>query len=1094
MKSTFFEYLRNQKINSFGYLKVCFSFFLILFLNFLNAQEVKQAFGIYDFKVYQTEDGLPGLVITSFMKDSKGYLWIGAYGGISRFDGKNFISYTTEEGLPNNRISKIVEDTLGNFWIGTDNGLSRFDGDTFVNYFTEHNLPHNQIWDVHKDIQNRIWVATSGGWCQVNYYPDSDTVIFNNYKISDDPKTNIIKQIVSGKKGEMYIGADDKIYRFENDSVYPLEIKLGVYNMIIDQAGQLWTTRWGSFQCYVPDSSQSILSFKKIADHNFGFPTSYLYEDPEGIIWIGTWNKGLFKYDGKTFTQFTTKNGLPGNSIWSIFMDEERNLWVGTFDAGLVKLSQEKFIQLDQDYGLANDAVNSIFKDSRNNLWIATEAGISVLDTNKQIVNFREIENIHLNKINGFAEDLHGSIYFSSYGGIPFKTGFVYKQQKWIRTESGFGSFCITSDYQGNIWGGHDGGGGAQKFDGVSSLHYQMGSDRNQNRILRIFEDRDHNIWMGTYKFGITIFRNDSLLSFAKEFDHSIVTAITQDSTGNIWVGTEGNGLFNCILKGNQIQVNKRMTKADGIPGGIINGLLVDQFENLWIGSNMRAGKLDLHAFYGKGEINIVNYGMQEGLKGVSCTPTCLDAEGFLWFATPKGAVRYNYRKDIKNRIEPKLLITDIKLFFHKENLGRYADHIDNKSGLPVKMVLPFDKNHLTFEFIGLSYQNPDMVKYQYKLEGFDNEWSPVTKKSEATYSNLPPGNYSFLVKSCNNDGLWNKYPSSIQFAIAAPFWQTWWFYGSSFILLILGIHSFMKVRTNNLRQSKLLLEEKVKVRTIEVVKQKEEIELQKLIVEEKNKAIIDSMQYAKRIQSAILPPEKLIKQYLEKSFILYLPKDIVAGDFYWLEHKDDNILFAAADCTGHGVPGAMVSVVCNNGLNRSVREYGISEPGKILDKTREIIIQEFEKSEEDVKDGMDIALCSLRFEVRGLKLKDSETVALLQYAGANNSLWIIRNKEFIEYKPNKQPIGKVDNPKPFTTHTIELQKEDTVYVFTDGFADQFGGEKGKKFMYKPFKELLLSIQEKTMEEQKIMLEQHFENWKEKLEQVDDVCIIGVRI
>ena len=257
------------------------------------------------------------------------------------------------------------------------------------------------------------------------------------------------------------------------------------------------------------------------------------------------------------------------------------------------------------------------------------------------------------------------------------------------------------------------------------------------------------------------------------------------------------------------------------------------------------------------------------------------------------------------------------------------------------------------------------------------------------------------------------------------------------------------------------------------------------LLLAEKNKEITDSITYAKRIQNAILPSDTTVKEYLPNNFVLYLPKDIIAGDFYWLERKDDNILFAAADCTGHGVPGAMVSVVCNNALNRTVREYGLTNPAEILNKTREIVVQEFEKSDEDVKDGMDISLCCLDL---------SGSYAILQWAGANNPLWIIRKHELIEVKPNKQPIGKTDNPLSFTTHEIQLQKGDTIYVFTDGFADQFGGPKGKKFMYKPFKELLLSIQNKTMEEQKIVLEQHFENWRGNIEQVDDVCVIGVRI
>jgi serine phosphatase RsbU (regulator of sigma subunit)/tetratricopeptide (TPR) repeat protein len=270
--------------------------------------------------------------------------------------------------------------------------------------------------------------------------------------------------------------------------------------------------------------------------------------------------------------------------------------------------------------------------------------------------------------------------------------------------------------------------------------------------------------------------------------------------------------------------------------------------------------------------------------------------------------------------------------------------------------------------------------------------------------------------------------------------------------------------------------------------KQKQIIEEQKMVVEnardlleEKNTEITDSIQYAKRIQNAILPPAKIVKQYLEKSFIFYKPKDIVAGDFYWLEHKDDVVLFAAADCTGHGVPGAMVSVICNNALNRSVREYGLTDPGKILDKSREIVIQEFEKSDEEVRDGMDIALCVLNGNQ-------------LQYAGAHNPLWLIRNEELIEIKATKQPIGQFDKPILYETHHVDLEKGDTIYIFSDGYIDQFGGEKGKKFKAKSFKDLLLSIQEKNMDEQKQIIDETFETWRGNLEQIDDVCVIGVRV
>lgn len=265
--------------------------------------------------------------------------------------------------------------------------------------------------------------------------------------------------------------------------------------------------------------------------------------------------------------------------------------------------------------------------------------------------------------------------------------------------------------------------------------------------------------------------------------------------------------------------------------------------------------------------------------------------------------------------------------------------------------------------------------------------------------------------------------------------------------------------------------------------KQKAIIEEQKMLVDEKNTEILDSITYAKRLQDAILPPLSAVKEQFPDSFILFKPKDIVAGDFYWFEQIDDLTFFAAADCTGHGVPGAMVSVVCSNALNRAVKEFGIKEPGKILDKVRELVVETFQKSGSDVKDGMDISLCSYH-------KKSSQ----LKWAGANNPLWIIKSGELVEYKANKQPIGKVDSPTPFTTHLIDLASGDAVYVFTDGYADQFGGPKGKKFKYAPFKETLQSLQSLAADQQSKELDQVIENWKGKLAQVDDILVMGIKI
>ncbi len=303
------------------------------------------------------------------------------------------------------------------------------------------------------------------------------------------------------------------------------------------------------------------------------------------------------------------------------------------------------------------------------------------------------------------------------------------------------------------------------------------------------------------------------------------------------------------------------------------------------------------------------------------------------------------------------------------------------------------------------------------------------------------------------------------------------------------------------------------------IEQQKQEVEQTHIALSEKNQEVMDSIRYAKRIQEAILPPREMLNRYLKNGFILYQPKDIVAGDFYWLDiyqsGEGEYIYFAAADCTGHGVPGAMVSVVCSNALSKALNEDKKTDTGELLDRTRELVIQRLSKGEEDVKDGMDISLARYHPKTKEL-----------QWSGANNPLWIIRRTSspdaapdevsgktealelpntpvktltlgdytLYEIKGDKQPVGKVDNPQPFTAHTIKVQPGDTLYLFTDGFADQFGGPKGKKLKYKPFKELLLRIQSLSPEEQKQELERFFAEWKGELEQVDDVCILCMKI
>lgn len=272
------------------------------------------------------------------------------------------------------------------------------------------------------------------------------------------------------------------------------------------------------------------------------------------------------------------------------------------------------------------------------------------------------------------------------------------------------------------------------------------------------------------------------------------------------------------------------------------------------------------------------------------------------------------------------------------------------------------------------------------------------------------------------------------------------------------------------------------------ILAQKKIVETQKILVEKRNRETLDSINYAKYLQEAILPKPKEMNNFIKDYFIFYLPKDIVAGDFYWffaLESNPSKFLIAAADCTGHGVPGAMVSVVCANALNRCVKEFGLTLPGKILDKTTELVLETFENSENQIKDGMDISLA----------LVDVENSKLF-WAGANSPLWILRsaNNQLQEFKPNKQPVASSDNPILFTTQEIDIEKNDTIYLFTDGYVDQTGGEKGKKLMKKTLREIVLSLAENDIQSQHKIITDSFFNWKKQEEQVDDICFIGIKI
>jgi serine phosphatase RsbU (regulator of sigma subunit) len=388
---------------------------------------------------------------------------------------------------------------------------------------------------------------------------------------------------------------------------------------------------------------------------------------------------------------------------------------------------------------------------------------------------------------------------------------------------------------------------------------------------------------------------------------------------------------------------------------------------------------------------------------------------------------------------------------------------------------LNYNEKSVLFDYYSICLTNPDVVRYKVKLEGAEEEWRPVTDQTSAIYSALPPGKYTFNVIASNSQGIWNTKPVTYHFIIRPPFYLTWWFILASFALIVVIVVMYIKIREQNLIREKIVLEAKVKERTAEVVLKSREIE-------EKNKDITASIRYAERIQRAMLPKEDTFAE----TFVLFMPKDIVSGDFYWMYDNGDWQFIAVVDCTGHGVPGAFMSIIGHNSLNKVVREYGLTRPSAIVDQlNNEVMKALMQRHEKAINDGMDLALIAFN--------KKNFT---LEFAGAYNPLYVVRKGEVFVYKGDRFPIGMttMDEKKNFTNQPVDIRPGDMIYMCSDGYADQFGSADVKKYKSGNVKKLLSSIWNLPVNEQKERLESEILTWKGDLAQVDDILFIGTKI
>ncbi|MBL4652521.1 MAG: SpoIIE family protein phosphatase [Flavobacteriales bacterium] len=1081
--------------NTMRHLKIAI---LFIFLHFLTQNTVAQ---LYNFTHYSVEDGLAQNQILSIYQDSKGYIWYGTnLGGVSVFDGNTFKTISETDGLPSNVVFSIIEDDKNRMLLATNGGLGVWDGKIFTNYNKENGLGHDRVFKVFQDSKKIIWLGAGLGVCQlindsiVKFDLDTNLSKLPVYQIYEDSKNNIWFCTIMGG-----------VFKYDGKSIVRYTKEQGLLHnfaksVIEDDEGNIWIGTLGGFNVLTTEGK---IIERRIAYNDSILTVNSAAKDVDGTLWFGT-ESGLIRYKNDEFKKYNLENGINSVKILTVLVDDENNLWLGSNGKGVSKLNYhgDIFSSYSVNHGIANDIVTSIFEDSEGSMWIGSDGGITRFKDNQFKVYSKTVGVTKLGvaaEARNIIETSEGNLWIATKStGLVSKIGDEFTNST---IEDGLISntcYSVLKDKQGTLWLGSNKGIVTKK----EGEDFQVFPELKGETIWSIHQDKKGRMWFTTDK-GASLYDGSSIQYFGKKdgFVDDRVRKIVEDKQGNFWFGTN-KGIFR--YNGDSFT---RIDDQSGLISNTIYSILITKSGMMWLGTQAGIQRIDINEFNSTGKFVTRFYSKEEGFIGVECNSNAIfeDSKGKIWFGTVQGVTIFDPELETINSKDPNTHITNLRLEFEDYDWSEFSD--GEIEGLPTNLELTYKKNHLSFGFVGISYCAPEKVKYQFMLSPLDEEWLHWTAKHEAVYPHIPPGEYTFMVRAKNNDGVANTEPTTFSFVILPPWYKTWWFLTICVLSFFSAVYSVFAVRTRQLKQQKEKLEQQVTERTKELVEEKEKVEkineevLQKNeIIEEKNTEIMDSINYAKGIQDAILPSEEKVKKHLPNSFILFRPKDVVSGDFYWMEHKDDISFFSAADCTGHGVPGAFVSMVGVNGLNRTVNGFELREPSKMLDKLRDLVEQTFKKR----KDGMDLGLCALHHKTNEL-----------HYSGANNPLWIIRpagknltvdgveiepnlelEQNLFEVKADKQPVGSFDHAKPFTEHVVQLEDGDSIYVFTDGYPDQFGGAKGKKFMSKKLKKSLISIYHLPMKEQHDVLDKSIVEWMNvsDSEQIDDICIFGVQV
>ncbi len=1033
--------------------------------------------------------------IWSSVQDQRGVMYFGTGNGVLEFDGQQWDFITVQTGA---YVRAMAIDSNGVVYVGGSGEIGYLKPDasgkmifqSLSSKLSEEDLFFFDVWKIHA-TETAVFFQSYESLIKYDLATEKLTVFY--------PENSFHLSFIC--EGDLYLRSrqvgiqkleDDQIVTLAGTEVFQEYGLFGVFEtaddslLFISQEIGLWKWKNGAMRQLLPQST--VLN-------TFGIIGSLRLS--EGSIALATLTNGILIIDenGKILKRIDRSKGMRSNEVKSIFEDRDQNLWL-TLGNGISKVNYHSPLSYFNEKSGIEGNVEAVIRFN-GKLYVGTSFGLFV-QTNS-IFGSAEFESVAeiRNQVWDFCI-VENALYIATSAGV-YRT-----------TASPFFATQVSSQ--------------SLFFDDYSRV-----SPHNSNVI---YFSKTHNVFITAGSEGIFVFDK----SFNKIWQSENISArflsaeVDAAHPNDLWIGSVGGGVFRLKLgQGefiidqyssmdglNDDQLGKPIRYKDHVIFGSSQGLLSFIHEDEMVKDLEDSLKNDPAYYRGmfQGEpfydsvfsaqilllqedkdrtwfcaddkIGFFDYESQSfvnkpfwGINYGRVNEFYLEDNGVFWIGCADGLIRYEKNDQKRYKSTFYSLIREFSI--NRDSVvfsGAFANDsgvVQRDQNAKYKYEIAYGFNDVYFRFSAPYFEDEHTPEFSFILEGHDEEWSEWGTKNDANFTNLHEGDYTFRVKARNIYGHISE-EAAFSFTILPPWYRTTWAYILYVVVFIIIFFIGVKLSSARLKRQNQWLEGVVEERTREIKDKNEVLEHQK-------KEISDSINYAKRIQLAILPLEDEMKKWMPDSFVLFRPKDVVSGDFYWFQEKDNKLIVVCADCTGHGVPGAFMSMIGSDRLNNIVNELKVVNPGQILSELSRAIKKSLKQDGEkgSTRDGMDAAICMIDL--------DKKTML---YAGANRPLWIVKDGSVEEVKANKVAVaGFTPDDQVFDEHEIQLKEGLKFYMTSDGYADQFGGDKGKKYMVKNMKEFILQHCFEDYSLQRDQLEKELERWMGDHEQIDDVCVIG---